>query len=250
MEIAMDFIYPTWNVPSHIHALSTTRAGGFSQAPFSSLNLGNHVGDDPQAVMQNRTLLQKIAKLPQAPVYLNQIHSTKVVRLPLSEDCDLDADAVYTDQANQVCLVMTADCLPVLFCSQDGSEIAAAHAGWKGLCNGMLEATVAEFKCPTDEINVWLAPAISQAAFQVGEEVVAQFCAIDSQAQEAFIPDPKASGKFLGNLYQIAHQRLAKLGIRNIAGGEYCTYSDSVNFFSYRREKQTGRMATLIWRDA
>ncbi|OAQ14668.1 peptidoglycan editing factor PgeF [Bibersteinia trehalosi] len=246
----MKFIYPTWQVPNNIQALSTTRIGGVSQVPFDSLNLGNHVGDEPLAVQQNRKLLHEVAKLPQAPIYLNQIHSTNVVRLPLSEHSDLNADAVYTNQPNQVCLVMTADCLPVLFCSQDGTEIAAAHAGWKGLCYGILETTVAEFKCPANEISVWLAPAISQAAFQVGEEVVEQFCAVDSQARVAFVPDPTTSGKFFGNLYQIANQRLSKLGISNISGGEYCTYTDKENFFSYRREQQTGRMATLIWRQA
>lgn len=246
----MKLITPTWQVPSHIHALCTTRTGGVSKAPFDSLNLGSHVGDELADVLQNRQLLANFAQLPQAPIYLNQIHSTKVVSLPLADNVDLNADAVYTDKANQVCLVMTADCLPVLFCSKNGKEIAAAHAGWRGLCDGMLEATVAEFKCPANEISVWLAPAISQAAFQVGEEVVEQFCAVDSQARVAFVPDPTTSGKFFGNLYQIANQRLSKLGISNISGGEYCTYTDKENFFSYRREQQTGRMATLIWRQA
>lgn len=246
----MKFIYPTWQVPSHIHALCTTRMGGVSQAPFDSLNLGDHVGDNPNDVLQNRTLLQKAANLPHAPVYLNQTHSTKVLRLPLAENADLNADAVYTNQANQVCLVMTADCLPVLFCSQDGTEIAAAHAGWRGLCDGMLEETVAQFLSPSEQIKVWLAPAIGQSAFQVGEEVAEQFCAVDSQAKSAFVLDPSTSGKFLGNLYQIARQRLNKLGITDISGGEYCTYSDSEQFFSYRRDKQTGRMATLIWRES
>lgn len=245
----MKFIYPTWQVPSHIHAFCTTRTGGISQAPFDSLNLGSHVGDELADVLQNRQLLAQFARLPQAPIYLNQIHSTKVVRLPLAENADLDADAVYTDQPNQVCLVMTADCLPVLFCSKDGKEIAAAHAGWRGLCDGMLEATIAEFKCPANEISVWLAPAIGQSAFQVGEEVVEQFCAVDEQARQAFVPDPSSSGKFLGNLYQIARQRLNKLGVTEITGGDYCTYTDSENFFSYRRDGKTGRMATLIWRE-
>lgn len=244
----MKFIQPTWQVPSNIHAIMTTRSGGISQAPFDSLNLGNHVGDNPVDVARNRVLLQQMANLPQMPVYLNQTHSTKVVCLPLAENADLNADAVYTNQPNQVCLVMTADCLPVLFCSQNGTEIAAAHAGWRGLCDGMLEATVAEFQCPANEIKVWLGAAISQTAFQVGQDVVDQFCAVDPNARLAFIPDPNASGKFLGNLYQIARQRLSKLGISDISGGDYCTYTDSKNFFSYRRENKTGRMATLIWR--
>lgn len=244
----MNVITPTWAVPSHIHALTTTRAGGVSAAPFDGLNLGDHVGDDPQAVAQNRALLAQMAGLPLQPLYLNQTHSTRVLRLPLAEGQDRNADAVYTNQPNQVCLVMTADCLPVLFCSRDGTEIAAAHAGWRGLCDGMLEATVAEFACPPAEISVWLGPAISQSAFQVGQEVIDQFCAVDPNAAQAFIADPNTSGKFRGDLYQIARQRLNKLGIVDIHGGDYCTFSDPDRFFSFRRDKETGRMATLIWR--
>lgn len=244
----MHFIYPTWALPPNVHALTTTRHGGVSLAPFDSLNLGDHVNDDPLAVQRNRALLVEAAHLPQAPLYLTQTHSTKVLRLPLQAGQDTQADAVYTNQPNQVCLVMTADCLPVLFCSRDGQEIAAAHAGWRGLCDGMLEATVAEFYCPTNQLTVWLGPAISQRAFQVGGEVIEQFCAIDPQAKEAFIVDPTTSGKFLGNLYQIARQRLKRLGIEAVYGGEYCTFSDPERFFSYRRDQQTGRMATLIWR--
>lgn len=170
-----------------------------------------------------------------------------MIELPYSGD-NIKADAIYTNQPNQVCLVMTADCLPVLFASQDGSEIAAAHAGWRGLCDGILEATVEKFNCPPHEISAWLGPAIGPNAFQVGSEVADQFCAFDPRAKEAFIEDSTTSGKFLGNLYQIATQRLNKLGITAISGGEYCTYSQPELFFSYRRDKQTGRMATLIWR--
>lgn len=244
----MNCIKPTWNVPSHIHAFTTTRTGGVSQMPFDSLNLGDHVGDNPADVAANRKILAETARLPQSPVYLTQTHSTRVLRLPLAEGRNLDADAVYTNQPNQVCLVMTADCLPALFCSKDGKEIAAAHAGWRGLCDGVLEATVAEFACDPSEIQVWLGPAIGPTAFQVGEEVIEQFAAFDPQARTAFVPDPAASGKFLGNLYQIARQRLHKLGISDISGGDYCTYCEAETFFSYRRDNQTGRMATLIWR--
>lgn len=244
----MELISPTWQVPANIHAVMSTRLGGVSQAPFDSLNLGNHVGDNPDDVAQNRALLQQALHLPQAPVYLNQTHSTRVLHLPLGENEDLNADAVYTNQPNQVCLVMTADCLPVLFCSADGQEIAAAHAGWRGLCDGMLEATVAAFQCPPEKIKVWLGAAISQKAFQVGQEVIDQFCAFDPQAAAAFIEDPTTSGKFLGNLYQIARQRLQRLGITEIRGGEYCTFTEQDRFFSYRRDGKTGRMATLIWR--
>ncbi|EMY46066.1 peptidoglycan editing factor PgeF [Glaesserella parasuis] len=243
----MKKILPTWSVPDFVHAFTTTREGGVSQAPFDSLNLGDHVTDDPQSVQTNREILQEQGNLPHFPLYLTQTHSTRVLRLPYEQN-DIEADAVYTNQANQVCLVMTADCLPVLFCSKDGKEIAAAHAGWRGLCDGVLEATVAEFECKPENICVWLGPAIGPTAFQVGEDVIEQFCAFDPQAREAFVADEYISGKFLGNLYQIARQRLNKLGITEIAGGDYCTYCDAEQFFSYRRDKVTGRMATLIWR--
>lgn len=244
----MKIIQPTWAVPSYIHAFTTTRLGGVSLSPFASFNLGDHVGDDPQAVAENRKLLVETYRLPQFPVFLNQTHTTRVLRLPLKEAENLNADAVYTNQPNQVCLVMTADCLPVIFCSRDGAEIAAAHAGWRGLCNGVLEATVAEFDCSPNEISVWLGPAIGPTAFQIGQEVVEAFAQVDEQAREAFVADPTASGKFLGNLYQIARQRLTKLGVQTISGGDYCTYNDTTQFFSYRKEHHTGRMATLIWR--
>ncbi|MCK3656295.1 laccase [Pasteurellaceae bacterium Macca] len=243
----MKWIEPTWAVPSNIHALTTTRHGGVSLPPFDSLNLGDHVKDDPQAVQENRERLRQQANLPASPIYLTQTHSTRVIRLPYERE-DRNADAVYTNQANQACLVMTADCLPVIFASLDGQEIAAAHAGWRGLCDGILEATVAEFDCDPTQISVWLGPAIGPQAFQVGEDVIAQFVAIDPNAQQAFTPDPTTEGKFFGNLYQLATQRLNALGIQHISGGDYCTYSDP-QFFSYRRDKMTGRMATVIWRN-
>lgn len=243
----MDKIIPNWNAPKQIQAFTTVRKGGVSQAPFDSFNLGSHVNDNLADVMKNRELLVEKFQLPQMPLFLNQTHSTKVIRLPYA-GTDLEADAVYTNQPNQVCLIMTADCLPALFVSQDGKEIAAAHAGWRGLCDGVLEATVAEFECEPAQISVWLGPAIGPNAFQVGNEVIEQFCAFDPNAEEAFIEDGSTSGKFLGNLYQIAKQRLNKLGIVNIFGGDHCTYTEKEHFFSYRRDKQTGRMASLIWR--
>lgn len=244
----MDNIIPNWNIPKHIHAFTTVRTGGVSKPPFDSFNLGDHVNDSPKDVAQNRALLVEKFHLPQSPLFLTQTHSTRVLELPYSGK-DIEADAVYTNQPNQVCLVMTADCLPVLFVSKDGKEIAAAHAGWRGLCDGVLEATVEKFQCPSNEISAWLGPAIGAKAFQVGKEVIEQFCAFDPRAEEAFIQDNSTSGKFLGNLYQIATQRLKKLGITEVSGGEYCTYTQEDLFFSYRRDKQTGRMATLIWKE-
>ena len=242
----MNAIYPDWQAPKNIKALTTVRTGGVSLPPFDSFNLGDHVCDDPKAVQQNRSLLVDKFDLPHQPFFLIQTHSTKVIELPFTGS-NVEADAVYTQQANQVCLVMTADCLPVLFFNKEGTEVAAAHAGWRGLCDGILEETVAKFKCPTSDIIAWLGPAIGPTAFQVGEEIIEQFCAFDSNAKLAFRPDLTTSGKFLGNLYQLATQRLNRRGITEISGGGHCTYTEQDKFFSYRRDKQTGRMASLIW---
>lgn len=242
----MHFITPNWQAPDCVQALMTTRTKGVSSPPFDSLNLGDHVGDDPQVVAKNRALLTEQASLPQSPHYLTQTHSTRVIRLPYHGE-NWEADAVYTNQPNQVCLVMTADCLPVLFTNSQGTEVAAAHAGWRGLCNGVLENTIAEFSSPPEQIYAWLGAAIGAEAFQVGQDVVDAFCQQDPTAYLAFKPDPNASGKFLANIYQLATQRLNRLGIQQISGGEHCTFSDPERFFSYRREGKTGRMASLIW---
>ena len=242
----MQAIFPRWAAPAHVHALTTIRTNGVSQAPFDSFNLGGHVGDDPASVAANRRLLEERFKLPQQPLFLNQTHSTRVIELPYQGN-NLDADATYSKQASQVCLVMTADCLPVLFCDKDGCQVAAAHAGWRGLCDGVLEETVAQFSGAVSNIMAWLGPAIGPDAFRVGEDVIAQFVAVDPNARLAFREDPNAPGKYLGDLYQIARQRLNKLGIHEISGGEHCTFHDAARFFSYRRDNQTGRMASLIW---
>ncbi|ABR73416.1 multi-copper polyphenol oxidoreductase [Actinobacillus succinogenes] len=244
----MTALSPCWQVPQNVHALTTLRNGGVSQAPYTSFNLGDHVGDNPSAVKKNRDLLVKQFGLPQFPLFLTQTHSTDVICLPY-QGKDLKADAVYTDKPAQVCLVMTADCLPVLFTSQKGNEVAAAHAGWRGLCDGILEETVKRFQCPRDEIIAWFGPAIGATAFQVGREVADQFIAQDVQAEQAFVSDPTDKGKYLGNLYQIAEQRLHRMGIKQVSGGEHCTYTEENKFFSFRRDGKTGRMASLIWFD-
>lgn len=251
----MQIITPTWQVPAHINAFSTTRQKsnsptnfGVSKPPFDRFNLGNHVGDQPMAVAQNRQLLTENYQLPHHPVFLNQTHSTTVIQLP-TEQHTPNADAAYTNQANQVCLVMTADCLPVLFTNQQGTEVAAAHAGWRGLCNGILEQTIKHFNSPTHQILAWLAPAISVKAFEVGEEVLQQFLEQDKQAITAFHPLAKTQQpqKYLADLYLLATQRLNQLGITKVYGGNYCTFNQPDLFYSYRREQQTGRMASLIW---
>lgn len=242
----MQVINPNWNVPKNIHAFTTTREGGVSLAPYFSFNLGDHVGDNKSAVKTNRTLLVEKLGLPQTPIFLTQTHSTQVIHLPYSGQ-NLEADAVYTNVPHQVCAVMTADCLPVLFTTASGNEVAAAHAGWRGLCDGVLEETVKYFQAKPEDIIAWFGPAIGPTAFQVGIDVVKQFVAVDEKAKLAFQPDAIEEGKYLGNLYQIATQRLNNLGITQIYGRNHCTFNEKELFFSYRRDNQTGRMASVIW---
>lgn len=204
------------------------------------------MGDNKSAVKTNRTLLVEKFGLPQKPVFLTQTHSTRVLQLPYSGE-NLEADAVYTNVPNQVCVVMTADCLPVLFTTTSGNEVAAVHAGWRGLCDGVLEETVKYFQAKSEDIIVWFGPAIGPTAFQVGIDVVKQFVAVDEKAKLVFQPDAIEEGKYLGNLYQIATQRLNNLGITQIYGGNHCTFNEKEKFFSYRRDNQTGRMASVIW---
>ena len=184
--------------------------------------------------------------MPQKPIFLTQTHSTRVLQLPYSGQ-NLEADAVYTNVPNQVCVVMTADCLPVLFTTTSGNEVAATHAGWRGLCDGVLEETVKYFQAKSEDIIVWFGPAIGPKAFQVGIDVVEKFVAVDEKAKLAFQPDAIEEGKYLSNLYQIATQRLNNLGITQIYGGNHCTFNEKEKFFSYRRDNQTGRMASVIW---
>lgn len=237
-------ILPDWPLPAGVKACSTTRHGGISLPPYDSLNLGTHVGDDARAVADNRQRLVEGAGLPQMPVWLDQIHGTRVVRLDGQTPADLQADAVYSNVPGQVCAVMTADCLPVLFCSQASDEVAAAHAGWRGLCNGVLEQTLAAFAAEPGCISAWLGPAIGPQQFEVGPEVRAAFIAVDDAAAAAFTPQ---GDKFLADIYLLARQRLQRAGIHAIYGGDRCTVSEISHFFSYRRDGITGRLASLIW---
>ncbi|MGL5290479.1 MAG: peptidoglycan editing factor PgeF [Vibrionaceae bacterium] len=244
-DLKVEFITPNWPAAAHVKALSTTRAGGVSLAPFAGLNLAHHVGDKLSAVEQNRNLLVEKANLPAMPLWITQTHSTDVVTLPFLQENAPQADAVFTDQAGLVCAVVTADCLPVLFCDKAGTQIAAAHAGWRGLLDGILEATVAKFTQPSD-LLAWFGPAIGPQAFEVGAEVRADFIAADPRAKEAFVAKDEL---FLADLYHIARLRLQRAGVplANIYGGERCTYSEPAHFFSFRRANTTGRQATCIW---
>lgn len=247
------FITPDWPAPSNVRALQTTRLGGVSVAPYASLNLGAHVQDDAIAVATNRQLLSPY--LPSEPVWVNQVHGTDVIDAATST-CLQNADASFTTKPNVVCVTMTADCLPVLLCDQQGTVVAAVHAGWKGLCDGVVEAAVSKMQVPPNQILVWLGPAIGPNAFEVGNDVRQQFMAKDNQAELAFKPiNPQdANTKWLGNLYLIAQQRLAKLGVTQVYGAgineDFCTYTDEARFFSFRRDNVTGRMATIIWMES
>ncbi|HEY0663732.1 MAG TPA: peptidoglycan editing factor PgeF [Thiobacillaceae bacterium] len=235
-------ITPEWPAPAGVKSLMTTREGGVSGPPWSSFNLGDHVGDDPASVAANRARLHQI--LPAEPGWLKQVHSARVVEL--GRGADLDADASFTRERGQVCAVLTADCLPVLFCDRAGSVVAAAHAGWRGLAGGVLEATVAAMQAPPGEVLAWMGAAIGPAAFEVGEEVRETFVRQHAEAAAAFVPRSEP-GKWLADIYRLARIRLDSMGVHAVYGGGRCTFSEAETFYSYRRDGVTGRMASLIW---
>jgi YfiH family protein len=240
----VSLILPDWPAPVRVKSLMTTRAGGVSQAPWASLNLGDHVGDDPAHVAANRARLRQ--QLPGEPAWLRQVHGARAVQV--GQDSNREADAAYTRLTGQVCAVLTADCLPVLFCDRAGSVVAAAHAGWRGLVGGVLEATVAAMQVQPGEILAWMGAAIGPQAFEVGDEVRQAFVAQHAEAAAAFLPSPGAApGKWLADIYQLARVRLNHVGVQAIYGGGCCTYQEAASFYSYRRDGVTGRMASLIW---
>ncbi len=218
----------------------TTRDSGVSGAPWASLNLGDHVGDDPAHVAANRARLRQ--QVPSEPGWLQQVHSATVVETCVGVP---EADASFTRQAGTVSAVLTADCLPVLFCDRAGSVVATAHAGWRGLAGGVLEATVAAMNVPPDQVLAWMGPAIGPQAFEVGFEVLQTFVAQHPEAAAAFIPH--APDKWLADIYQLARIRLNAIGVQAVYGGGRCTFKEADSFFSYRRDGVTGRMASLIW---
>lgn len=233
---------PDWPAPPRVRALITTRQGGVSQPPFDSLNFGNHVGDAPKAVATNRARLIAHSGVPVR--FLTQVHGVKVVDAARCED-EETADAAFVHQPGLAACILTADCLPVLFCTQDGTEVAAAHAGWRGLCAGVLEATLATFSAPPQAVMAWLGPCIGKAAFEVGEAVFTAFVSADEGAHTAF--SPSRPGHWQADLQALAKRRLLRAGVTAVFGAPRCTYRDAASFFSYRREGQTGRMASLIW---
>lgn len=251
MSLKDSFIKPDWPAPTNVCAVVTTRLGGNSAAPYDSFNLAFHVGDEPSHVVENRrkllVALNEIAPCG-PPQWLQQVHGTEVIDA-FSEpkrraQTVPEGDAVFTIQRGLPCVVMTADCLPVFFCDQSGYRVAVAHAGWRGLANGILENTLAKFTNPA-EVMCWLGPAIGPTAFEVGAEVRELFVRNNAMADSAFIP--QGNGKYLADIYSLARQRLMKAGIGMISGGHLCTVTEQEKFFSYRREHTTGRMASIIW---
>lgn len=239
--MAPELILPEWPVPPHVTAFSTTRHGGVSLGCYAGLNLGDHVGDAPANVNRNRALLA--AMLPGTPCWLEQVHGVDVLELGAAP-CGAQADASWTDRPGQVCVVMTADCLPILLCNRRGTVVAAIHAGWRSLCAGIVERTMAALPVPGNEFLAWLGPAIGPQAFEVGAEVRAAFVAHASEAAEAF--SARGNGKYMADIYLLARQRLAAVGVSGVYGGNLCTVSDSDRFFSFRRDGVTGRMGSFI----
>ena len=237
-----DLIFPDWPAPANVKALQTTRAGGESAAPYASLNLGERVGDSPLKVAANRHALNRF--VPTEPLWLKQVHGITAIDAVTAPSLP-EADAAYTRAPNTVCAVMTADCLPVLLCDEAGSVVGAAHAGWRGLLDGVIEATVAAMQSSPGHLMAWLGPAIGSQAFEVGAEVRNAFVAHDAQAAEAFTSKPQ--DKWLADIYRLARQRLRAAGVERIYGGDFCTYTDQARFFSFRRDGVTGRMASMIW---
>jgi hypothetical protein len=246
------FIEPQWPAPASVFALTTTRVGGVSAAPYDTFNLGDHVGDAARSVATNRDILDRTLPAGTHVSWLSQVHGVEVVEAAATPRAP-QADAQWSRSAGMACAVLTADCLPVLFCSTNGEVVAAAHAGWRGLLAGVLESTVLAMAVAPQQLLVWLGPAIGPSAFEVGSEVRDQFLASAAPADATsiasfFAPNAGRAEHWFADLYGLAQHRLARLGITRVYGGGYCTVSDSGRFFSYRRDGQTGRMATLIVR--
>jgi YfiH family protein len=244
------WLTPDWSVPAHVHALSTLRHGGVSTGDYASFNLAQHVGDEPSHVMANRARLRDAANLPAEPLWLEQVHGTRVAVHADASVTDSSspprADAAVAFGPGQVCVVMTADCLPVVFADRAGTRVGVAHAGWRGLAGGVLEATVDALQAPPGDLVAWLGPAIGAQSFEVGREVLDAFVARHADYAAGFTPN--AAGRYQADLYTLARQALARVGVHDVTGGTRCTQLEHDSFFSYRRDAgRTGRMATLAW---
>lgn len=244
-RLGQHWVTPDWPGPQSVSAFTTTRQGGVSRASWSGLNLADHVGDDPHTVAYNRALLTRSAKLPETPRWLKQVNGTTVVSAAAIVAGQTEADGVVTDQPRNVCAILTADCVPVLLCDRSGTWVAAAHAGWRGLTSGILEATIAALAAPENELLAWLGPAISARHFEVGNEVREIFVQQNPRTAHAF--SMAREGRWWADLYRLARQQLVDLGIHEVYGGTLCTYADPRRFYSFRRDGMTGRMASVIW---
>lgn len=242
-------IRPEWAAPGTVAACSTTRKEGVSCAPWNSLNLGDHVGDDQNHVIQNRALLaQKAGFQSESLAWLRQVHGTDVAEITSQNVSDCPAaDASFTREPGLVCAILTADCLPVIICDRAGTLVGAAHAGWRSLCGGVLENLISRMNVPAHELIAWMGPAIGPEQFEVGPEVRDAFVAYSPSAKRAFASERARPGHFMADIFELARQRLAAVGVQAVDGGGICTYTDERRFYSYRRDGQTGRMATLVW---
>lgn len=243
MPAELNLIIPQWPAPAHVQAAISCRQGGVSAPPYHSLNLADHVGDNPQHLAENRRILRHALQLPAEPLWLNQVHGTQLAQTA-SASPGCSADASIASQPHQICAVLTADCLPLLVTNQQGTHVAAIHAGWRGLAGGIIEATLRQFP-PSDPLLLWLGPAIGPQAFEVGPEVRQHFIRLHPADRSAFTPSPQ--GRWLADLYQLARRRIQYFNVGYIGGGHYCTYSEPQHFYSYRREPISGRMASLVW---
>lgn len=237
-------VYPDWPAPATVRALTTTRVGGFSQGPYTSFNLGAHVGDDPDTVARNRALLREVLKFPLEPLWLKQVHGTNVVDAA-SAPIGVTADGACTDRPGVVCAVLTADCLPVFLCDRQGTKVALLHAGWRGLTAGVIEAGVRALAAPGDELLAWLGPAIGPDSYEVGDDVRDAFLARHAGAGACFRPN--GAGRWFADLYALARRRLQAQGVQAVYGGGHCTLKEHDRFYSFRRDGATGRMASLLW---
>ncbi len=238
------FVFPDWPAPANVRALTTTRAGGASRGPYESFNLGDHVGDDPQAVRLNRERLREMLTLPAEPVWLKQVHGIRVADA-ITTTAGAEADGAWTDRPGVVCAVLTADCLPIFICDRKGTQVALLHAGWRGLAGRIIDSGLRAMNMPPEELFVWLGPAIGPDSYEVGDDVRGAFLDDDPGTAGAF--RPAGSGRWYADMYALARRQLWLRGVCAVYGGDRCTLRERDRFYSYRRDGKTGRMASLIW---